>query len=128
MPRAGREVTALPRGGPVDLAAYSSPVTGHRKGATTAIRCIGVGALVAVAIVRANPKAEVIPFEEKIVPVEQNPRDSVLTTPWNAANARGTTFTPEAGCDARIAQARAQEGAPRIRLPIPRRRPFSEKP
>lgn len=57
----------------------SSPVTGHRKGATTAVRCIDVAALVAAAIVRANPKAEVLPFEQKVVPVDLNPRDSVMT-------------------------------------------------
>ena len=41
-----------------------SPMTGHRKGATTAIRCMDVAALVAAAIVRRNPAAEVLPFEE----------------------------------------------------------------
>ncbi|MGH9901855.1 MAG: RNA-binding protein, partial [Pyrinomonadaceae bacterium] len=41
-----------------------SPVTGHRgAGATSAVRCIDVAALVAAAILRKNPRAEVIPFE-----------------------------------------------------------------
>ena len=33
----------------------SSPVTGHRMGATTAVRCIDVAALVAAALLRKNP-------------------------------------------------------------------------
>ena len=44
-----------------------SPVTGHREGATTAVRCIDVAALVAAAILRRNPTAEVLPFEEAVV-------------------------------------------------------------
>ncbi len=39
------------------------PVTGHCKvGATTAVRCIDVAALVAASILRQNPRAEVLPF------------------------------------------------------------------
>ncbi len=57
----------------------SSPVTGHRTGATTAVRCIDVAALVAAAILRKNMAAEVIPFATDVVAVELNPRDSVLT-------------------------------------------------
>jgi 60 kDa SS-A/Ro ribonucleoprotein len=56
-----------------------SPATGYRKGATTAVRCIDVAALVAATIVRRNPQAEVIPFEAKVVQVHLNPRDSVMT-------------------------------------------------
>jgi 60 kDa SS-A/Ro ribonucleoprotein len=57
----------------------ASAVTGHRKGATTAIRCIDVAALVTAAIVRANREAHVLPFAEKIKEIEINPRDSVMT-------------------------------------------------
>lgn len=56
-----------------------SPATGYRPGATTTVRCVDVAALVAAAIVRHNPTAEVIPFEEKVVGVRVNPRDSVMT-------------------------------------------------
>ena len=52
-------------------------VTGYRKGATTAIRCVDVAALVAAAILRRNPTAEVIPFEEKVVRVALEARDTV---------------------------------------------------
>jgi 60 kDa SS-A/Ro ribonucleoprotein len=57
-----------------------SPVTGHRKGATTAVRCVDVAALVAAAVLRRNPRAEVLPFEHEVVKgLKLNPRDSVMT-------------------------------------------------
>jgi len=56
-----------------------SPVTGFRQGATSAVRCIDVAALVAAAILRRNAQAEVIPFESNVVEVDLNPRDSVMT-------------------------------------------------
>jgi len=58
----------------------SSPITGHRRGSTTSMRCIDGAALVAAAILRKNPQAEVIPFEAKVVSgLRLNPRDSVMT-------------------------------------------------
>jgi 60 kDa SS-A/Ro ribonucleoprotein len=56
-----------------------SPVTGYRKGSTSTVQCIDVAALVAAAILRKNPTAEVIPFSDHIVPAQLNPRDSVMT-------------------------------------------------
>jgi 60 kDa SS-A/Ro ribonucleoprotein len=57
----------------------SSAVTGYRKGSTSAVRCIDVAALVAAAVLRKNPGAEVLPFEQSVVEVSLNPRDSVMT-------------------------------------------------
>ncbi|MEZ5428516.1 MAG: TROVE domain-containing protein [Pyrinomonadaceae bacterium] len=56
-----------------------SPATGYRKGSTTAVRCLDVAALVAAAVLRKNPTAEVIPFSDHIVEARLNPRDSVMT-------------------------------------------------
>ena len=56
-----------------------SAVTGSRKGATSAVRCLDIAALVAATVLRKNPRAEVIPFESKVVEVRLNPRDSVMT-------------------------------------------------
>lgn len=56
-----------------------SAVTGYRSGATTAVRCIDVAALTAATVLRKNPRAEVIPFESKVVAVRLNPQDSVVT-------------------------------------------------
>lgn len=57
----------------------ASAVTGSRKGATSAISCVQVAALVTAAIVRANRNALVLPFAECVKEVEINPRDSVMS-------------------------------------------------
>lgn len=57
----------------------ASPVTGHRGSATTTVRCIDVAALVAAAVLRKNPRARVLPFEQSVVTLALNPRDSVMT-------------------------------------------------
>lgn len=67
----------------------SSSVTGYRKGATSAVRCIDAAALVAASILRKNPSAEIIPFEERIVDVALNPRDSVMTNAQKLAAVGG---------------------------------------
>ena len=56
-----------------------SPATGYRKGATSVVRCIDVAALVAAAMLRVNRNARVLPFENTVVDVVLNPRDTVLT-------------------------------------------------
>ena len=63
-----------------------SPATGFRKGSTTAVRCIDVAALVAAAVLRKNPQAEVVPFESDVVRVQLNPRDSVMTNAQRLAS------------------------------------------
>ena len=50
-----------------------SPVTGYRKGASSKVRCIDVAALVAAAVLRRNPQAEVMPFEVDVVPLALDP-------------------------------------------------------
>ncbi len=67
----------------------SSPVTGQRAGATTAVRCIDVAALVAAAAMRRNPTATVFPFEQKVVSLTLNPRDSVMTNAEKLASIGG---------------------------------------
>lgn len=57
----------------------SSAVTGHRKGATSAVRCLDVAALVAACSLRNNRGAEVLPFSDHVVRAQLNPRDSVMT-------------------------------------------------
>lgn len=68
-----------------------SPVTGHRVGSTTKVRCIDVAALVAAAIVRKNPGAGVLPFSDDVVKAKLNPRDSVMT------NAKTLASLPSGG-------------------------------
>ena len=63
-----------------------SAVTGHRAGATSQVRCVDVAALVAAAFLRQNPDTEVLPFENDVVPVRLNPRDSVMSNAEKLAN------------------------------------------
>ncbi|MGB8508996.1 MAG: hypothetical protein WCD76_11485 [Pyrinomonadaceae bacterium] len=67
----------------------SSPVTGHRVGATSAVRCIDVAALVAASVLRQNSRAGVIPFEQDVVDVRLNSRDSVMTNAQKLASVGG---------------------------------------
>jgi len=60
-------------------ASMLDPITGTRKGGTSKVRCIDVAALVAAAFIRKNRTAIVKPFNERVVPIELNPRDTVMT-------------------------------------------------
>lgn len=73
----------------------SSPATGYRKGATSAVRCIDVAALVAAAVLRRNPDARVIPFEEKVVNValDPNARVAVNAATLAAVGGGGTSVS-----------------------------------
>ena len=55
----------------------SSPVTGYRKGATSAVRCIDIAALVAAALLRSNPRTRVLPFEQEVVGLTLDPHARV---------------------------------------------------
>jgi 60 kDa SS-A/Ro ribonucleoprotein len=83
-----------------------SPVTGVRKGATSAVRCVDVAALVAGCFLRSNRSAEAIPFKEAVVTdLSLNPRDSVIT------NAAKMTQIPPGGtnCSAPLAWLNARK-------------------
>ena len=66
-----------------------SPVTGYRGSASTKTRCIDIAALVSAAMLRTNPQARVIPFEQITVNVKLNPRDSIMTNAEKLANVGG---------------------------------------
>jgi 60 kDa SS-A/Ro ribonucleoprotein len=86
----------------------SSAVTGQRGSATSAVRCIDVAALVAAALLRKNPSTEVLPFEQKVVKLVLNPRDSVMTNAQKLAAIGGggtNCSAPLAELNARKAQA-----------------------
>lgn len=73
VPRVEGKVFVLP-----DVSgSMQSPVTGHRKGATTAVRCVDVAALVAAAFLRKNPLTEVLPFDTTVHEVRLDPRAPV---------------------------------------------------
>jgi 60 kDa SS-A/Ro ribonucleoprotein len=77
-----------------------SPVTGVRKGSTTAVSCLDVASLTAAAVLRKNRQAEVLPFSDNVVPVQLNPRDSIAT------NAEKLAGLPSGGtcCSAPLAE------------------------
>jgi 60 kDa SS-A/Ro ribonucleoprotein len=66
-----------------------SAVTGDRGSATSAVRCIDVAALVAAAVLRKNPQARVLPFEQNVVSLRLNSRDSVMTNAQALASIGG---------------------------------------
>ena len=66
-----------------------SPATGYRGSASTKTRCIDIAALVSAAMLRTNPQARVIPFEQITVNVKLNPRDSIMTNAEKLANIGG---------------------------------------
>ncbi|OIS90556.1 TROVE domain-containing protein [Brucella cytisi] len=66
-----------------------SSVTGHRKGATSIVRCIDVAGLMTAAFLQRNPNARVMPFEYDVVDVRLNRRDSVMTNAAKLASIGG---------------------------------------
>ncbi len=73
-----------------------SPVTGHRAGATTQVRCIDVAALVAAAFLRRNSSAEVIPFHDRVLRCDLAREGKVL------ANARALASLPSGGTNCAV--------------------------
>ncbi len=53
--------------------------TGQEESFTTKIRCVDAAALLASAILRKNPNAEVIAFDTKVHKARLNPMDSMMT-------------------------------------------------
>jgi len=89
---------AIANVGAIDGQAYVCPdvsgsmrsaVTGYRKGATTTIRCVDAAALIVAAVVRRNPRAEVLPFDTSVVSLRLSARDSVMTNAARLASVGG---------------------------------------
>lgn len=66
-----------------------SAVTGRRKGATSTVRCVDIAALLAASLVQRNPSADVLPFDDAVVPIDVSWRDSVLTNANRLASVGG---------------------------------------
>jgi 60 kDa SS-A/Ro ribonucleoprotein len=80
-----------------------SPITGHRKGAATVVRCVDVAALMAAALLRKNRRTLVLPFATEVWPVKLSAGDSV------AANARKLARLLGGGTDCSAPLARLNE-------------------
>ncbi len=72
-----------------------SSVTGFRRGATSKVTCNDVAALVAAAMLRTNPAARVLPFEQCVVKVDLDPhaRLAVNTAKLAAVGGGGTSVS-----------------------------------
>jgi 60 kDa SS-A/Ro ribonucleoprotein len=104
---AAANVPALPGRVVVALDVSSSmhsPVTGERKGATTRVRCVDVAALFAAAIRRQSPTVRVIPFHDRVCPVDLDPKASVMATARKLATSR----TGGTNCSAVLAHLNAE--------------------
>ena len=66
-----------------------SPATGYRKGASSRVRCIDIAALVVAAVLRANPGTRMLPFAERVVPIDLDPKASVAVNTARLAAIRG---------------------------------------
>ena len=66
-----------------------SSVTGYRRGATSAVKCVDVAGLMASCILRRNPNAVVLPFDCSVQNCSLNPRDSVITNAQKLAELCG---------------------------------------
>jgi len=70
----GRVVIAVDVSG-----SMNSSISGHRKGATSKVRCVDVAALLAACVKRVNPETRILPFAESVKSLRLNARDSVMT-------------------------------------------------
>lgn len=66
-----------------------SPVTGHRDGATSKVRCIDVAGLMASVVLRRNPDALVVPFDTRVHKADLNGFDSIMTNAQKLARYGG---------------------------------------
>lgn len=66
-----------------------SPVTGYRRGSSSTVQCIDVAGLVSSTVLRQNPHARVLPFENHVCQIKLNPRDSVMTNSRQLAELGG---------------------------------------
>lgn len=84
------------------------PVTGYRRGSSSAVRCIDVAALVAASFLRKNRRAQVVPFEQQVVSIRLNARDSIMTNAERLAAIGGGGTN----CSAPLAQLNAKKAKP----------------
>lgn len=82
-----------------------SPVSGYRAGGTSKVRCIDVAGLMAAAMLRKNPDALVLPFENYVRVCELNARDTVMTNAQKLAAIGGGGTN----CSAPLAQMNKQK-------------------
>jgi len=89
----------------------SAYVTGRQGSKTPSkVTCIDVAALVAASVLRTNQTARVIPFEQSVVGVKVNPRDSVMTNAQKLSSIGGGGTN----CSAPLALLNKENAAPDV--------------
>lgn len=83
-----------------------SPATGNRGSVTTKTTCVDVAALVASAILRKNPDAEIVPFDTHVHEHRLNPLDSIVTNAKTLAKFGGGGTN----CSMALAHVNAKKG------------------
>ena len=67
-----------------------SPVTGHRAGATSKVRCVDVASLFGSVLLRRNPGSSILPVDTSVhTDCKINPRDTVMTNAAKIASFGG---------------------------------------
>lgn len=66
-----------------------SPITGHRVGATTKMRCVDIAGLVSSCVLRQNKNARVMLVDTSLHEANLNPRDSIMTNAQKIAKFGG---------------------------------------
>lgn len=66
-----------------------SSATGYRAGATSITRCIDVAGLIAAAFLRQKQDTVILPFEQSVVALDLNVRDSVMNNATKLASIGG---------------------------------------
>lgn len=67
----------------------SMAVTGHRRGATSVVRCLDVAALLTAAILRANRQAKILPFDTRVHEVRLASHQRIMHNAQYLANFGG---------------------------------------
>lgn len=68
----------------------AQPITGHRVGSTSKMRCVDVASLIASSLLRANPEnTKVIMFDTKVHTTTLNPKGSVMENAYTISKFGG---------------------------------------
>ena len=71
----------------------SSPATGHRRGATSKLRCVDVASLFASAIYQVNPHTRIIPFNTQVLKEINQHTDKKISVAKNEDSSKSNTTT-----------------------------------
>ncbi|WP_230659941.1 TROVE domain-containing protein [Psychrobacter sp. I-STPA10] len=77
----------------------SSPATGHRRGATSKLRCVDVASLFASAIYQVNPHTRIIPFNTQVLKEINQHTDKKISVAKNEDSSKSNAKTNDKSND-----------------------------